>query len=102
MTAAGHVQGEKIRRSEDRTVAPSTLRTFIAPCIDSVGLSQMVRLTLLSSFLPVIVAGDWVLTFEDDFVGTSLNTTVWLVRDNFTHGSQGEEKNSPLPLSKLC
>lgn len=48
----------------------------------------MVRLTLLSSFLPVIVAGDWVLTFEDDFVGTSLNTTVWLVRDNFTHGSQ--------------
>ena len=30
---------------------------------------------------------NWQLTFEDDFNGP-LNTTAWLVRDNFTHGSQ--------------
>ena len=35
-----------------------------------------------------LALGDWVLTFEDDFSGSELNSTTWLTRDNFTHGSQ--------------
>jgi hypothetical protein len=33
------------------------------------------------------VSAEWVVSFEDDFVGTNLNASTWNVANNFTHGA---------------
>jgi beta-glucanase (GH16 family) len=34
------------------------------------------------------LAGEWVVTWQDDFDGPFINTTTWNVANNFTHGDQ--------------
>ncbi len=45
---------------------------------------------LVVAFLIAQVNGDWVLVWEDDFEGGSLNKSNWNIADNFTLPSNGE------------
>lgn len=37
------------------------------------------------------------LVFEDDFLGDSLNSSIWCVADNYTHSTYSYNGTGPLP-----